>query len=80
MPAGTCSPATSTTAYGLETTADIAGGYAHDDPFDGFGAQYGYYADHKTGLILCGQRYYDAGAGRWISHTRFSVRNTGRES
>jgi len=39
-------------AYGLETTAVIAGGHAHDDPFDGFGAQYGYYADSPRATVL----------------------------
>jgi len=56
-----------TDAFGVTQTCDTAGGYAHDDPFDGFGAQYGYYTDHETGLILCGHRYYDAGTGRWIN-------------
>jgi RHS repeat-associated protein len=33
----------------------------------GFGAQWGYYTDAETGLILCTHRYYDPGAGRWLT-------------
>ncbi|MBC7529546.1 MAG: RHS repeat-associated core domain-containing protein, partial [Chthonomonadaceae bacterium] len=37
------------------------------DPFMGFGGQAGYVSDGETGLILCGQRYYDPLQGRWIT-------------
>jgi RHS repeat-associated protein len=36
------------------------------DPF-GYNAQYGYYTDHETGLVLCTNRYYDPQTGRWIN-------------
>lgn len=39
---------------------------AVNDPFS-YGAQAGYYTDLETGLSLLGQRYYDAGAGRFLS-------------
>jgi RHS repeat-associated protein len=41
--------------------------YLDFNPFDGFGGQWGYQTDRETGLVLCGQRYYDPSAGRWIS-------------
>jgi len=37
------------------------------DPFAGFGAQNGYYADAETGLLLLGHRYYDPGTGRFVN-------------
>jgi len=36
------------------------------DPF-GFGGRFGYYTDSETRLVLCGQRYYDPGAARWLT-------------
>jgi uncharacterized protein RhaS with RHS repeats len=36
------------------------------DPF-GYDAQWGYYTDAETGLILCTHRYYDPAAGRSVS-------------
>ena len=33
----------------------------------GYGAQWGYYTDAETGLILCGHRYYDPAKGRWLT-------------
>jgi len=41
-------------------------GSAISDPF-GFGGQWGYYTDHETGLQLLTHRYYDPGAGRFIT-------------
>jgi RHS repeat-associated protein len=38
-----------------------------NDPFDGYGAQLGYYTDHETGLQLLGYRYYDPTNGRFIN-------------
>ena len=49
-------------AYG--STASSA---ATTDPYDGYGAQAGYYTDHETGLILCTFRYYDPATGRWLN-------------
>ncbi|MEM5768882.1 MAG: RHS repeat-associated core domain-containing protein [Bacillota bacterium] len=31
------------------------------------GAQWGYYTDTETGLILCTHRYYDPANGRWLT-------------
>lgn len=33
----------------------------------GYGAQWGYYTDTETGLVLCVHRYYDPGTGRWLT-------------
>jgi len=33
----------------------------------GYGAQWGYYADPETGLVLCTHRYYDPSTGRWLT-------------
>ena len=33
----------------------------------GFGGQWGYYRDYTTGLYLLTHRYYDAGAGRFVT-------------
>jgi len=38
----------------------------------GFGGQYGYYTDPETGLVLCTHRYYDPGAGRWLTRDPIS--------
>jgi len=35
----------------------------------GYGAQWGYYTDAETGLILCGHRYYDPARGA-VAHPR----------
>ncbi len=45
------------------------------DPTDpcGYRAQFGYYTDHETGLILCGHRYYDPVAGRWLTRDPIGV-------
>jgi RHS repeat-associated protein len=39
---------------------------APDDPF-GYKAQWGYYTDQETGLILCTFRYYDPSGGRFLT-------------
>jgi RHS repeat-associated protein len=46
-------------AYGARTSAFV-------DPF-GYGAQFGYYTDSETGLVLCGHRYYDPAKARWVT-------------
>lgn len=51
-----------TDAYGATTGTASTG-----DPFDGFGAQWGYYTDTETNYVLCTYRYYDPKVGRWIS-------------
>jgi RHS repeat-associated protein len=38
---------------------------AVSDP-SGFGAQWGYYTDSETGLILCSHRYYDPSIGHFL--------------
>jgi RHS repeat-associated protein len=40
----------------------------------GFGGQYGYYTDPETGLVLCTHRYYDPGAGRWLTRDPISYK------
>ena len=54
--------------FGLGVTAP-ADGSGMADPVDpvGFGGQHGYYHDYTTGLYLLTHRYYDAGAGRFVS-------------
>ena len=52
-------------AFGWGTTVAAAGSADFYDPV-GFGGQQGYYRDY-TGLYLLTHRYYDAGAGRFIS-------------
>ena len=42
------------------------GGGVTPDPF-GYHAQDGYYTDVETGLVYCQNRYYDPGAGRWVT-------------
>lgn len=42
-------------------------GSGADDPYAGYGAQWGYYRDAETGLYLCTYRYYDATEGRWLT-------------
>ena len=39
---------------------------AASDPF-GYGAQWGYYTDAETGLLLLGHRYYDPASGRFLT-------------
>jgi RHS repeat-associated protein len=41
-------------------------GESYSDPV-GFGGQWGYYGDAETGLELLTHRYYDSGAGRFLS-------------
>lgn len=48
-------------ANGQETSST-----SHSDPF-GFNARSGYLTDQVTGLILCGQRYYDPAYARFIN-------------
>ena len=36
-------------------------------PLFGFGAQWGYYTDTETGLLLLGHRYYDPSLGRFLT-------------
>lgn len=42
------------------------------DPFSGFGGQWGYYSDPETGLQLLTHRYYDSGAGRFVTRDPIS--------
>ncbi|RZM05886.1 MAG: RHS repeat-associated core domain-containing protein [Pedobacter sp.] len=50
----------------FEADGTAFSGTLANDPF-GFGAQFGYYTDAETGLILCTFRYYDPNTGRWIN-------------
>ncbi len=45
---------------------------AASDPYAGYGGMHGYYTDPETGLQLCGLRYYDSGAGRWLNRDPIS--------
>ena len=40
---------------------------AINEPFTGFGGGAGYYTDWETGLEMLGYRYYDPGAGRFLT-------------
>ena len=67
----TGSVAQRTDASGAVTSSDLydsfgAGLSPPPDPF-GFGAQFGYYTDAETSLILCGHRYYDPSTARWLT-------------
>jgi RHS repeat-associated protein len=53
----------STDAYNAWGSRTSTGG---GDVFT-YGAQWGYYTDGETGLILCGHRYYDPARGRWLT-------------
>jgi RHS repeat-associated protein len=52
-----------TDAYNARGSRTSTGG---GDVF-AYGAQWGYYTDGETGLILCGHRYYDPARGRWLT-------------
>ena len=67
---------------GLAQRLSAAGGVYTTDKYDafgsrtstaipsdgwGFGAQWGYFTDKETGLVLCGHRFYDPGTGRWLT-------------
>jgi len=60
--------------FGLGYTA-TADGSGREDPAVGFGGQWGYYRDYTTGLYLLTHRYYDTGAGRFV--TRDPIGYTG---
>ncbi len=53
-------------AFGIGTGTTSA-----TDPF-GYGAQWSYYCDRETGLLLLGYRYYDPSAGRFINRDPLS--------
>ena len=40
---------------------------ASNDPYAGYGGQWGYYRDGETGLHLLGHRYYDTSTGRFLN-------------
>ena len=40
---------------------------ATNDPYAGYGGQWGYYKDVETGLHLLGHRYYDTSSGRFLN-------------
>ncbi len=70
------------------TTGAVVASYAYDawggrtvsttdptaasDPYAGYGGLHGYYTDWETGLQLCGLRYYDSAAGRWLNRDPIS--------
>ena len=53
------------TAQRLDSSQNILTSHIYDS--FGYGAQWGYYTDQETGLVLCTNRYYDPGQGRWIT-------------
>ena len=53
----------STDAYNAWGSRTTTGG---SDVFT-YGAQWGYYTDGETSLVLCGHRYYDPAQGRWLT-------------
>jgi RHS repeat-associated protein len=60
--AGTVTDSYTYSAYGEL----IASTGTDTNPFR-YGGSVGYYSDSNTGLILCGQRWYDPAAGRWLN-------------
>ncbi len=57
-------------AYGNTSSFDATTGAVLaqlPDPYSGYGAQFGYYADTETGLYLCTYRYYDPNNARWLN-------------
>ncbi len=58
---------------GLVTGSFLFDGYGKatmgtpTDPYSGYGGQWGYYTDLETGLTLCGHRFYDANAARFLN-------------
>ena len=63
---GTMQASSFTEAYGVTASLSSNYGASDWDPFDGFGAQYGYYHDPSQ-LYLCGERFYDPSQGRWLT-------------
>jgi RHS repeat-associated protein len=55
------------TSHMLDAYGAGASSGATTDPYAGYGAQWGYYADVETGLQLLTHRYYDAGTGRFLT-------------
>ena len=53
-------------AFGWGMTVAAGGSGDQYSPV-GFGGQHGYYHDYTTGLYLLTHRYYDAGAGRFVT-------------
>ena len=53
--------------YLFDAFGDRTGTDGSDDPYAGFGGQWGYYTDAETGLILCTHRYYDPAQGRFLT-------------
>lgn len=65
--AGTVLSSHQFTAHGAELTVAPA------DPF-GYKAQWGYYTDRETGLLLLTHRYYDPGTGRFLTRDPIDYR------
>ena len=59
-------------AFGATSSSS---GVAASDPFDGFGAKWGYYTDNETGLVLCTYRYFDPQNGRWVTRDPIGYQN-----
>ena len=61
---------TNTDAYNAWGSRTTTGG---GDVFT-YGAQWGYYTDGETSLVLCGHRYYDPAQGRWLNRDPIGYR------
>jgi len=60
-PSGANITTSTTDAFG-----DVASTATASDPF-GYGAEFGYYTDNETGLVLTTYRYYDPSVGRYLN-------------
>ena len=60
------------TNFNVTSFGDVTRDQSSYDAYYGLGGQFGNYLDVETGLVLCGQRYYDSSAGRWINRDPIS--------
>jgi len=58
--------------FNVSSWGDVTRDSGTADVYAGLGGQFGNYLDVETGLTLCGQRYYDSSAGRWINRDPIS--------
>jgi RHS repeat-associated protein len=58
--------------FNVTAWGDVTRDQSWSGPYFGLGGQWGNYLDVETGLTLCGQRYYDASAGRWLTRDPIS--------
>ena len=53
--------------HGSDLYGDQYASASSSDPYQGFGAQWGYYYDSVTGVSLLGHRYYDPAYARFLN-------------